>query len=488
MAILTPQRIERHRSALHRKVLSRPLQFALADGLVTTETSIFDYGCGLGGDIVRLCGQGFTCSGWDPTHAPEVPRTPADLVNLGYVLNVIENPDERQSALLNAWRLARRVLIVSVRLRMEARFDGQLSCGDGYLTRINTFQKYYEQQELREYLQVNLKMQPVAAGPGVFYCFRDARERESFVAMRFRRSPNTPRVCKSNALYDAHHQLLDPLIEFVGTRGRLPTSDELASSETIAEVFGSVRRAFTVVRRVTGREFWDKLRSVHSEDLAIYLALARFEGRPRFSQLPDDIRRDVRAFFSSYKRACEVADELLFSLGDAHQLERACRLSEMGKQTQTALYLHRSALSNASAIVRAYEGCARMLVGHTEGANIIKLFAKKPAVSYLSYPRFEQDPHPALIHSLHVDLESRRTIFRDYSSSTNPPILHRKEDFLTDEHPLRDKFARLTRVEESWGLYANPSEIGHQQAWERLLERYGLRFRGHRLVRRKPSL
>ena len=479
------RRIDRHRSALHRKALSRPLQLAISDGLATTETSIFDYGCGLGGDIERLCGKGFLCTGWDPEHAPEVPRTPATLVNLGYVLNVIEDPDERRSALLDAWRLARQVLIVSVRLRMEARYDGQMSCGDGYLTRINTFQKYYQQQELREYLQTNLKVLPVAAGPGVFYCFRDAKERESFVAMRFRRGVSTPRVCKSDALYDAHHQLLEPLIEFIGTRGRLPTSDELACSEAIAAVFGSLRQAFAVVRRVTGREFWEELRQVHKEDLAIYLALARFEGRPRFSQLPDDIRLDIRSFFSSYKRACEAADELLFSLGQLDQIERVCRLSAIGKQTPTALYLHRSALSEATALIRAYEGCARMFIGHTEGAEIIKLFIRKPAVSYLFYPRFEQEPHPALKRSLHVDLGRQRIVVRDYSSSMNPPILHRKEEFVTDQHPHRNKFARLTSVEESWGLYANPSEIGYRQVWDQLLERYGLCFRGHRLIRRK---
>jgi hypothetical protein len=36
------------------------------------------------------------------------PRTPADVVNLGYVINVIEELAERRQALINAWELTRK--------------------------------------------------------------------------------------------------------------------------------------------------------------------------------------------------------------------------------------------------------------------------------------------------------------------------------------------------------------------------------------------
>ena len=46
-------------------------------------------------------------------HAPSGNRRAADVVNLGYVLNVIEDPAERQETLASAWSLARRLLVVS---------------------------------------------------------------------------------------------------------------------------------------------------------------------------------------------------------------------------------------------------------------------------------------------------------------------------------------------------------------------------------------
>lgn len=43
--------------------------------------------------------RGIAAAGWDPWFAPDRPRTPADVVNIGFVLTVIEDLDERRQAL-----------------------------------------------------------------------------------------------------------------------------------------------------------------------------------------------------------------------------------------------------------------------------------------------------------------------------------------------------------------------------------------------------
>src|SRR4051812_21567265 len=110
------QAVARHRTALQRRQLSRPIRVALEDHLITQSTSIFDYGCGRGYDSTALKELGFSCEGWDPNYFPEQNHEPADVVNLGYVINVIEDLDERASALRDAWSLTRKLLIVSARL------------------------------------------------------------------------------------------------------------------------------------------------------------------------------------------------------------------------------------------------------------------------------------------------------------------------------------------------------------------------------------
>jgi hypothetical protein len=99
--------IHRHRTALYRTGLSKPIREALDAGLIKQGTSIFDYGCGRGSDAELLRDLGYTVSAWDPAFFPDERKTNADVVNLGYVLNVIENPRERLEVLHDAWAHAR---------------------------------------------------------------------------------------------------------------------------------------------------------------------------------------------------------------------------------------------------------------------------------------------------------------------------------------------------------------------------------------------
>lgn len=141
--------VARHRTALVRTALSRPLAKALADAvLVPKQHAVFDYGCGRGDDLRHLAAIGVRASGWDPTHRPDTPRLPADVVNLGYVVNVIEDRSERAHALRGAWQLATKALVVAGRLTWDAKDLVGRPLADGALTRSGTFQKFYEHTEL----------------------------------------------------------------------------------------------------------------------------------------------------------------------------------------------------------------------------------------------------------------------------------------------------------------------------------------------------
>ena len=53
-------------------------------------------------DVETLIEAGFNAGGWDLHYFPETELKPADVVNLGFVLNVIEDAIEREDALKNA--------------------------------------------------------------------------------------------------------------------------------------------------------------------------------------------------------------------------------------------------------------------------------------------------------------------------------------------------------------------------------------------------
>lgn len=467
---------------MERRSLSRPMALALADGILHEGRSVFDYGCGRGGDVLRLEGLGFSVAGWDPAFAAEAPMTEADVVNLGYVVNVVDDPRERIEALRGAWALTRSVLVVAGRMAWERQSLRGEARADGVVTSRNTFQKFYEQDELRAWIDGALGTRSVPAAPGIFYVFRDDIEAQLYLSRRHRRRVSAPRVRRSEALYEQHQVALGPLIDFVADRGRLPRAGEIDATD-LEGVFGSVKAAFGVIRRVTGDEHWEALRRERSQELLIYLALAAFGGRAAFGQLPADIQGDVRDFFGSYRAACAKADALLFGVGDMSQVSSACATADVGKLTAEALYVHVSATGRLPALLRVYEGCATALTGTVDGANVVKLNRLKPRVSYMSYPDFERVPHPALVESVVASFRELRVDVRDYRGRENPPLLHRKELFVGNDHPLRDRFARLTAQEERFGLFDEPEAIGTAAGWAGALSARGLTLRGHRVVR-----
>ena len=478
--------ILRHKTAIQRSGLSRPLRLAWEAELFSDSDSVFDYGCGKGGDLSILRQLGITCSGWDPVHLPDSVRSAADIVNLGYVVNVIEDPLERVGALRQAWELTRRVLVVSARLEVEAKGTNHQEFGDGCLTRRDTFQKFYSQHELREWINTSLSVDATAAAPGVFFVFRDEQLRQTFGAARYRRT-SSPIQPTSGAQYEQHREMLDPLSAFFTDRGRLPHSSELDLTD-IQRLFGSPKRAFGLIQRVTGVDQWDHIRDERTQDLLVYLALAVFTKRASFSALPFPLQCDVKAFCGTYAEACRRADELLYSAGNTATVNAACGAAPFGKLTHDALYIHNSGLSALPPILRVFEGCARNYVGVVEGANLIKLHRFKPKVSYLSYCDFDVDPHPALSGALVVPLDTFDVKYWNYKDSTNPPILHRKEEFVPSGYPGREKFSKLTKQEEKYGLFAETQRIGHREEWMNELKARGVALRGHRLVQiREPD-
>ena len=156
------------------------------------------------------------------------------------------------------------------------------------------------------------------------------------------------------------------------------------------------------------------------------------------------------------------------------------RKSNVGKQTPEALYVHRSALSTLAPELRL---AVEYAVAAAGPADVYKIAKSGTSVSALEYPDFDRDPHPALRAAAQVDLQTGAVRRRDYSRTKNPPILHRKELFVAEDHPLRATFAALTREEECCGLYTDPNRIGTRAGWQHVLDARGVRVSGHRVYR-----
>jgi hypothetical protein len=98
--------VERHKTALTRYELSKPVKTLLEYGLLKPGMTFFDYGCGQGSDFRGLQALGHDAEGWDPVHRPAVAKREADVVNMGYAVNSLLTPslssvgEERENSIL----------------------------------------------------------------------------------------------------------------------------------------------------------------------------------------------------------------------------------------------------------------------------------------------------------------------------------------------------------------------------------------------------
>jgi DNA phosphorothioation-associated putative methyltransferase len=234
--------IPRHKAAIRRGDLSRPIKYGPQDGLIDPTTTGLDFGCGRGEDVALLRARGFLCEGWDPAFFAAAPKMEADVVNLGYVINVIEDPRERAATFQEAWGLCRCVLVVAAQPKGGGPEIAERGWGDGILRRHGPFQKFFEQGELRSFLETELGAEAIPASLGAFCVFKDEALGEQLRASRFRRRSAAPRIRLSVQRFEENRDLLEPLMAAIADLGRLPQPDEFPQAPAVLGRFGSLAR------------------------------------------------------------------------------------------------------------------------------------------------------------------------------------------------------------------------------------------------------
>lgn len=470
---------ERHRTAIGRGDLSRPVRQSLVDGLISPETSVLDYGCGRGQDVARLGQMGIAAHGWDPYFSPDTPLVSRDVVYLNYVLNVIEDTSERHRTLETAWGLATRVLVVASRLKWELGSVNAVEYRDGVRTRRNTFQHFFSPRELREFVEKVTGRRCVSPVPGIVYAFRNDEDRFAYLA----RGTITDFEWSESEDYAS---AIAEVVSFTERRGRPPLFEELPP-ELLPQLGKLSRRSMLeIVRQAASAERVEEGVRRTTLDTLLYLGTSIFNGRASFNELPLGVQADIKHCFKSYREACARADRLLVKIRDDRYIRGAMQNSP-GKLTATALYVHRRALPKVPVVLRLYEYCGFVAAGRPDDWNILKLDHRGRRVSWSSYPEFDTNPHPTLDWTYGVDMSTLEASFQRFGDRSNRPLLHRKEEFLDPDDPDVPKYRRLTASEVKAGLYKNPTIIGLEDGWRAELERCGVALRGHRLVKVRNS-
>lgn len=442
--------IERHRTAIDRHKLSQPVQTLARHNYFNGEYSFLDYGCGKGDDLRELEAHGIDACGWDPVHNPEGQLIQSDIVNLGFVLNVIESKSERDETLERAWTYTDKLLIVSVMIGSDSIISQFKPYKDGVITSRNTFQKYYSQGEFRFYLENTLNENVVAVGQGVFIIFKDKQEEQLFLLERqhIKRSwqQKTQREIKEREptikkdLIDRHIELFTDFWHCSLDLGRTPANDEFEFSEQLRRVAGSHNKAHQALIKHFSEELFKEAESKRREDLLVYFALSLFEKRKTQSKMPSSLRRDIKVFFNSYTSAIDEARELLFSVGDPANIQSACEEAykefQCGEMNEGHSYIfHKDLLNETPKELRVYIGCATQLYGDLESIQLIKAHIRSGKVSLLGYKNWESES-PLLIERIKIKMREQDVDFFDYVGEYRPSTLPNKSQFLFEEDPV----------------------------------------------------
>lgn len=499
--------VHRHKTAITRQGLSTPMQVLARYGLFEEGRSVFDYGCGQGDDLAALRVAGITADGWDPHYFPDAEHKEANLVNLGFVLNVIEDPVERAEAARKAFDLARQCLVVAVMIVGKSQMDELRRYRDGYLTRRGTFQKYFTQSEIKEFLEDVLGEEAIAIAPGIFFIFRDKILEQRFLSERHRRLRDISHLLtiparpvgegsvRDTVLLEAHRELIDTFWTRMVELGRLPDPDELDAplSENIAARLKSFRTAARLAQQVHDASLLREARETRIDDLKVYFALNLFNKRKPYQELPAELQRDVKAFFGSHRNALDAGRSLLFSLGSTDVIQEACVAAAndgLGHLDGAhSLQLHVDLIDRLPAALRTYVGCAEKLYGDVSSADLVKIHIHSGKLTLLKYDDFDGSPLPRLVERIKIKMRDQDIEFFDYGPDLPVQLLYMKSRYMAPDQPGYNKQKKFDVKLDSLGLFDFSRFGPPADEFIRQLKVAGIRVKGFTLngVRNKTT-
>lgn len=491
--------IDRYKTAIVRHELSGPMKTLAKQGYLDGPFSIFDYGCGRGDDLRELEAHGLDALGWDPVFSPDNEKVTSDIVNLGFVLNVIEDQDERLEALLSAWELAEKILVVSIMLANESYIAQFQPYKDGVITSRNTFQKYYAQSEFKGYLERSLQEDAIAVAPGIFYVFKDKLEEQRYLQSKYQRhhtwqqlSSPQPIESKDRAklIITQNGELFSDFWNVCLELGRIPANDEFERSEEVRCLIGSHKKVFGLLQEMFDIRDFTNAEKSHKEDLLIYFAMGLFEKRRPYTQQPESLKRDIKALFDDYRTANNLATELLFAIADTQLIGEQCikahkQLPASILNEGHSLIFHKNYIDMLPLLLRVYVGAALQLYGEiNDGVDLVKIHINSGKLTLTHYDDFDK-PVPYLVERIKIKMSDQDIDFFYYHDESRCPPLLNKHLLLDSKH---DQYAKQksfdNRLSKLLGTIVTSEVFLHRQVFEERLALARKQVAGFKIIHR----
>lgn len=381
---------------------------------------------------------------------------------------------------------------------------------DGFLTQRSTFQKYFAQAELKEFVEGAVGGEAIPVAPGIMFVFTDKQAEEGFLYGRQRsqhalrllgyrrerieRASKPPRETRTEYLLREYGELLERLWRQALSLGRVPLQDEFTEAPVCIDIFGTWGRALRFLQSVKDASDLAFSARQRTEDLLVFLALQLFSRRKSLRDYGVALQRDIKAHFGDYQKALSAAQQRLLDAASPALLDAACAEAAskgLGYYAEgDYLQLHISLIERLPALLRIYIGCGTVLYGDLDGIDLVKIHIRSGKLTLMKLEDFEQRPLPRLVERVKIKLRSQDIDFFVYGSGYEPPLLYFKSRYIGDDFPRYEMQLAFDEALAEQALF-DPNGYGLSEA-ELLaaLDARRLAIEGFRLgaSRRLPSL
>jgi DNA phosphorothioation-associated putative methyltransferase len=190
-----------------------------------------------------------------------------------------------------------------------------------------------------------------------------------------------------------------------------------------------------------GHEELEEIIAARTEDLSLHFAMHAFSQRKSYGSFPPELRRDIRAFFGSHKRAQEAGQALLYSIGNQDLLLEdavTATAAGIGHLEQGRFQFPTNRLHELSVRLRGFVALAERLAGDLSEASLLKIHITSRKLTALSYADFETSFLPRLINRVKVEFDTFNVSAIDHSTTNDVRLLYLKSRYMASDDPMRN--------------------------------------------------
>ena len=214
--------------------------------------------------------------------------------------------------------------------------------------------------------------------------------------------------------------------DFGSARGRPPVGGETDALRIAAEHGLAPADLWEAATGLLPEEHLAEQQRRRTNQYLVFMAICRFRGVPRLSDLPVTSRFDIRYYFRSYSSLKQLSDKHLFAAGDEERVARLCESAPVGVNTTDGYFVARRDLPSLDPTLQIYARLGELFSGDLDRMDVIKIHKTSPRLSLFVLSDM-QEKTPRLKSRVKIDLQRQEVRFFDHSTSTEPELLVGKQ-------------------------------------------------------------